>query len=176
MDGITYSSIFTGEKPTFEVSRVIKKASRNSLSTSKAETPKTPGGVNGRNTPVKGTPKRGASNNATANPKSAAKSPKLDAESLTQEFMKYEVLFIAVFEHVVIYYLFCCASRIREERESLRHLADRRKQQKLDEKKLANEKKKEEKRAMAEYVKVLHKFEMESCGWFTWNCLLYLLL
>jgi len=44
--------------------------------------------------------------------------------------------------------------RIREERESLRQIADRRKQLKNDEKLIAKEKKKEEKRQMAEYAKV----------------------
>lgn len=46
--------------------------------------------------------------------------------------------------------------RIREERENLRLIADQRKQQKVDEKQLAKERKKEEKRVMAEYVKVSH--------------------
>jgi len=36
----------------------------------------------------------------------------------------------------------------------LRQFADRRKQQKIEEKQMAKEKKKEEKRAIAEYVKV----------------------
>lgn len=44
--------------------------------------------------------------------------------------------------------------RIREERETLRQIADRRKQQKVDEKQLAKEKKKEEKRVLAETLKV----------------------
>jgi hypothetical protein len=48
--------------------------------------------------------------------------------------------------------------RIREERETLRQIADQRKQQKVDEKLLAKEKKKEEKRVMAEYVKVCLNF------------------
>ena len=48
--------------------------------------------------------------------------------------------------------------RIREERETLRQIADQRKQQKVDEKQLAKEKKKEEKRVMAEYVKVMSLF------------------
>lgn len=46
--------------------------------------------------------------------------------------------------------------RIREERESLRQIADRRKQLKNDEKLIAKEKKKEEKRQLAEYAKVRH--------------------
>jgi hypothetical protein len=45
-------------------------------------------------------------------------------------------------------------SRIREERETLKQIAERRKQQKNDEKLQAKEKKKEEKRVMAEYAKV----------------------
>lgn len=51
---------------------------------------------------------------------------------------------------------FHCSHRIREERESLRQIADRRKQLKNDEKLIAKEKKKEEKRQLAEYAKVRH--------------------
>ena len=49
---------------------------------------------------------------------------------------------------------FAYLTRIREERENLRQIADRRKQLKNDEKLVAKEKKKEEKRALAEYAKV----------------------
>lgn len=49
-------------------------------------------------------------------------------------------------------FVFC--TRIREERENLRQLADQKKQQKVDEKLLAKEKKKEEKRVLAETLKV----------------------
>lgn len=48
--------------------------------------------------------------------------------------------------------------RIREERETLKQIAERRKQQKIDEKLQAKEKKKEEKRVMAEYAKVELKY------------------
>ncbi|XP_046463980.1 bromodomain adjacent to zinc finger domain protein 1A-like isoform X2 [Daphnia pulex] len=142
MDSIKYSEFFTGEKPRFEEKRAPKKVNK-SLSTSKGgetpkasktpRTPKTPSNdkdSNGKGTPVKGTPSKRGQPDAVRNAKSATKSPKLDAEALAKEFIK-----------------------IREERETLRQMADQRKQQKVDEKLLAKEKKKEEKRVMAEYVK-----------------------
>jgi len=130
METITYADIFiAGPRPSFEVSRAVKRVSKPPAPPSKgADTPKTPSRVNGSSTPVKGTPKRASQ--SAPNSKSATKSPKMDAEALAKEFIK-----------------------IREERESLRQFADRRKQQKIEEKQLAKEKKKEEKRAMAEYVK-----------------------
>ena len=151
METITYADIFiAGPRPSFEVSRAVKRVSRQpSAPPSKgADTPKTPSRVNGSSTPVKGTPKRASQ--SAPNSKSATKSPKMDAEALAKEFIKQAQT--DSFQSPSRLTLF--TSRIREERESLRQFADRRKQQKIEEKQLAKEKKKEEKRAMAEYVKV----------------------
>ena len=98
MNTVKYSEIFTGEEPTFEVSRAVKKANRSSLlSSSRSSDSGKTASVNGKGTPNKGTPKRGASD-AVQNSKSSGKSPKLDAESLAQEFIKSVIIFSSQFE------------------------------------------------------------------------------
>lgn len=70
---------------------MLKKTNRNSISVT--NTPKTPGSKesNGKATPGKGTPTKRSQNDTTKSAsKSAAKSPKMDAETLAQEFIKYD--------------------------------------------------------------------------------------
>ena len=88
---VKYAEIFTGEKPKFEEKRAVKKASKNSLSTSRGgetpKTPKTPAGKesNGKAS-AKTTPtKRGQSEKAS---KSTPKTPKMDTDAMTKEFIK----------------------------------------------------------------------------------------
>lgn len=86
---LKYSEVFTGEKPKFEEKRVVKKSSKNSLSTSRGgETPKTPAGkeTNGKSASTKTTPtKRGQSEKSS---KSTPKTSKMDAEAMAKEFIK----------------------------------------------------------------------------------------
>ena len=88
MESVSFADIFlSGPRPSFEETRAVKKASRNSLSTSKGgDTPKTSSRVaNGDGTPSKGTPKRAAQTNSNSK---STKTQKLDAEALAKEFIK----------------------------------------------------------------------------------------
>lgn len=93
LDSLKYSEIFTGASPQFEEKRAVKKAAKSDT----PKTPKTPSGsskeVNGKSPPSKTTPtKRSQPDSASRSSKSNAKSPKMDADALAKEFIKYASL------------------------------------------------------------------------------------
>lgn len=174
MGSTTYSDLFTGTKPRFEEKRVTKRAPKSDTPKT-PKTPKTPivshKEVNGKSPQTKTTPSKRAQPDSTQKSKSNAKSPKLDADALAKEFIKYDLFILLIYELILnkIFY-----SRIREERESLRQIADKRKQQKVDEKQLAKEKKKEEKRVLAETLKVFNIVIFLSSHWLLKNYVIFI--
>ena len=99
----TYSDLFTGTKPRFEEKRVTKKAAKSDTPKT-PKTPKTPivshKEVNGKSPQTKTTPSKRAQPDSTQKSKSNAKSPKLDADALAKEFIKYNLYILLFYEPI----------------------------------------------------------------------------